>query len=116
MKRSRVSGVFFAATLVVSGMVPRSDFSKSADSDGRSGRDVFESNCSACHSATTRQTRVGPGLKGLFKTNRLPSSGRPATVRNVLEKILKGGGGMPGFERRLTRPETRSLIQYLKSL
>ena len=57
------------------------------------GQQVFEQNCSVCHTLTN-ETRVGPGLAGLFDQDQLPN-GNPVTEENLREWIHNGGGAMP---------------------
>lgn len=79
------------------------------------GQSVFAANCAQCHSATSADTKVGPGLKGLFKKKTLPASGKPATVANVTAQIKNGGRGMPGFAE-LSAADVASLVDYLETL
>jgi mono/diheme cytochrome c family protein len=80
------------------------------------GRQLFAENCAQCHNATSADTKVGPGLKGLFKNKTLPASGRPATVANVTSQIKRGGNGMPGFAGQLDATQISALVAYLKTL
>jgi len=89
---------------------------QAAAADAAAGKKVFTDNCTACHSATTNQTNVGPGLKGLFKNGKMPASGKPVTDANVRNQILNGGNGMPPFKGQLSDAEIDSLIAYLKTL
>ena len=80
------------------------------------GRQVFNTYCLQCHSSTTNDAKVGPGLKGLFKNGKMPSSGKPVTDAAVRNQILKGGNGMPGFEGTIAGEDLDALIAYLKPL
>jgi len=81
-----------------------------------SGSETFRARCSACHQATTTNAGVGPGLKGLFRRERLPRLGLPATEGNVRKVILEGSGAMPPFRQLLTDEAVDDLITYLKTL
>jgi mono/diheme cytochrome c family protein len=81
--------------------------------------------CKACH-YFDRESRfedkeaqinwlVGPGLKGVFKKEKLPASGRDATDENVEQQILEGGGGMPSYSY-LSEEEISNINAYLTSL
>ncbi len=35
------------------------------------GKDLFSQNCDVCHNSDSTETKVGPGLKGLFKKETL---------------------------------------------
>jgi mono/diheme cytochrome c family protein len=83
--------------------------------DAAKGKDVFEANCSVCHNAATTETKLGPGLKGLFKKDELNNK-KKVTDANVVSMINEGGNGMPPFADALTRAEREDLIAYLKSL
>ena len=66
------------------------------------GKEVFESNCSVCHNADSTETKVGPGLKGLFKKAALINKGSDS--------------GMPPYADMLTAAEKADVIAYLKTL
>jgi mono/diheme cytochrome c family protein len=80
------------------------------------GKQIFDANCAQCHDATSTETKVGPGLKGLFKSKKLPGTGRPTTVANVTRQIKNGGGGMPAFGGSLSAAEITAVVGYLKTL
>ncbi len=85
------------------------------------GKKVFDQNCSLCHFPTQATTKIGPGLKGLFKMKELPYSHRPVTVANVQEQIEKGNAQgkpmpMPPFASKLSKTDISNVIAYLKTL
>ena len=80
-----------------------------------SGKEVFNANCSGCHHADRKDTKVGPGLQGLFNNPKLPSSGRPTSEENVRATIVNGQGKMPPF-KHLEDSKIKALIDYLKTL
>ena len=82
--------------------------------DAAKGKEVFEQ-CSFCHNADSTETKVGPGLKGLFKTEKLPN-GKPVNEANVRAFINAGGNGMPSYQDLLSNEERDNLIAYLKTL
>jgi mono/diheme cytochrome c family protein len=112
MTKNVTRGAWLAAALAVAAAGPSTH---AADGDAAAGKKVFAENCIACHSATTNQRGGGPGLKDLYKNPKLPS-GRAVSDANVRKQILKGGGGMPGFEGSLTDAQIDDLIAYLKTL
>ena len=59
------------------------------------GGAVFEQNCAVCHNLTA-ETKVGPGLAGLFGIDQLPN-GEPFSEENLRLWIRSGGGAMPGI-------------------
>ena len=83
--------------------------------DAGKGKDVFESNCAVCHNADSAETKMGPGLKGLFKKAVLNNKKKPSDAV-ILSIINEGGNGMPGFGDQLTPTEKSDLIAYLKTL
>ena len=82
--------------------------------DAAKGKDVFEQ-CSVCHNADNTEKKIGPGLKGLFKHDKLVN-GKPVNDVNVRAKIDEGGNGMPGYKDILSDQEKADVIAYLKTL
>jgi mono/diheme cytochrome c family protein len=80
-----------------------------------SGEDLFTANCSICHFPDRKDTKVGPGLLGLFKNPKLPKTGRPTSEKNIRETIVNGGEKMPPF-KHLEDDKINAIIGYLKSL
>jgi cytochrome c len=87
-----------------------------AKGDAAKGKEVF-SQCAVCHNAdSTDQKMVGaPGLKGLFKHDKLVN-GKKVTDAAVREKIEQGGNGMPPYKDLLSDQEKDDVIAYLKTL
>jgi cytochrome c len=83
--------------------------------DAAKGKENFENNCSVCHNADSEDVKIGPGLKGLFKHEKLVN-GKPVTEGNVTTVINEGGNGMPPFSDALTKAEKEDIVAYLKSL
>jgi mono/diheme cytochrome c family protein len=79
------------------------------------GRATFEHYCSPCHDAYSTSGKKGPGLKGLFHKQYLPS-GLPANDRFVRQTIGGGRGMMPEFGDALTPDQMDALIEYLHTL
>jgi|SRR5579872_4586954 len=78
------------------------------------GKDVFDQ-CSVCHNADSAEKKIGPGLKGLFKKDKLVNGKAPSDA-NVRAKIDEGGNGMPAYKDILSDQEKDDLIAYLKTL
>ena len=76
---------------------------------------VFQTNCSACHLTDSTGKKIGPGLKGLFKGDKFPISGRPITEDNFRSVLNKPIAKMPPFGH-LPDEEVDALIEYLKTL
>jgi len=83
--------------------------------DAEKGNEVFDEQCSRCHHAASLERKVGPGLKLLFAKEKLESNGKPVNEANVMEKIEKGGGGMPAFQETLSKDDKADLLAYLKT-
>ncbi|NIO05337.1 MAG: c-type cytochrome [Proteobacteria bacterium] len=79
------------------------------------GQDLFMANCAVCHFHDSTETKVGPGLKGVFKNPQLPGTGRPTSEETVRKQIQQGGGKMPPF-KNLKEEEISEIIDYLKTL
>jgi cytochrome c len=83
--------------------------------DAEKGKAVFAQQCVMCHNATTNEKKMGPGLKGLFKKDKL-ANGKKATEQNIRAQVDAGGNGMPAYKDMLSDEERNDLIAYLKTL
>ncbi len=91
---------------------PASAFQKPGDA--AKGKEVFEQ-CSVCHNADSDEKKMGPGLKALFKKEKM-ANGKKPTEENVRAIINAGGNGMPAYEEQLSAEERNDLMAYLKTL
>ncbi len=82
--------------------------------DATKGKEVF-GQCAVCHNADSTERKMGPGLKGLFKRDKL-ANGKAVTEANVRAKIDEGGNGMPSYKDMLSDQEKDDLVAYLKTL
>jgi cytochrome c len=82
--------------------------------DAAKGKEVF-GQCAVCHNADSTEKKMGPGLKDLFKHDKLVN-GKKVTDANVREKIEQGGNGMPPYKDLLSDDEKDNVIAYLKTL
>jgi|SRR5581483_12118137 len=96
-----------AAAVATTGMA-------SPKGDAEKGKAVFEQ-CGVCHNSDSDEKKMGPGLKGLFKRDKLGNN-KKATEANIRAKIDEGGNGMPAYKDLLTDAEKDDLIAYLKTL
>jgi cytochrome c len=85
-----------------------------AKGDAEKGKAVFEQ-CGVCHNADSTEKKMGPGLKGLFKKDKMSNDKKP-TESNVRTKVDEGGNGMPAYKDMLSDGEKDDLIAYLKTL
>jgi cytochrome c len=82
--------------------------------DAAKGKEVFVQ-CAVCHNADSTDKKMGPGLKGLFKRDKL-ANGKKITDATVRDQIEQGGNGMPSYKDMLSDTEKDDLIAYLKTL
>jgi len=81
------------------------------------GSELFRNRgCAHCHFTDSKETKVGPGLAGLFQLDKLPMSGREVTEENVRKQLVDPYKNMPSFADRLTEQQIDQIISYLKSL
>ncbi|HEY1239163.1 MAG TPA: cytochrome c [Bryobacteraceae bacterium] len=106
MQRIRV---LFCVTVLAAG-----SSSAFAAGNATKGKEVFDQ-CSVCHNADSDEKKIGPGLKGLFKKDKLVNGKAPSEA-NVRGKIDEGGNGMPAYKDILSDQEKDDLIAYLKTL
>ena len=82
--------------------------------DAKKGEAAFE-NCSVCHNSDSTETKIGPGLKGVFKREKLVN-GKPVNEANIKELITEGSGGMPPFGDSISSEDKDNIIAFLKTL
>src|SRR5580765_2754159 len=80
--------------------------------DAAKGKAVFEQ-CAVCHNPDTDEKKMGPGLKGLFKKEKM-TNGKKPTEATVRARVDEGGQGMPPYKDMLSDQEKDDLIAYLK--
>ena len=68
--------------------------------DAAKGKVVFEQ-CGVCHNADSDEKKMGPGLKGLFKKDKM-TNGKKPTDATVRAQIDDGGNGMPAYKDMLS--------------
>src|SRR5689334_16368157 len=83
--------------------------------DAEKGKEVFQQ-CGVCHNADSDEKKMGPGLKGLFKKDKLTSNGKKPTDATVKAKVDEGGNGMPAYKDMLSDQEKDDLLAYLHTL
>jgi mono/diheme cytochrome c family protein len=80
------------------------------------GRKIYDNYCDRCHRPYSTKGKKGPGLKGVFQHQYLPSSGLPANDDRVGEIIRYGRHEMPGYSQTLDQQNLQDLLAYLHTL
>jgi cytochrome c len=111
MKKGIIAAIGLAVVLLVGGRV----IAAPPAGDAEKGKAVFEDNCAVCHNADSDEKKMGPGLKGLFKHEKLKNGKKP-TEANIKAIINAGGNGMPAYSDMLSDEERDNVIAYLKTL
>ena len=83
--------------------------------DAKKGEAAVNDNCAVCHNTDSAEAKVGPGLKGLFKRDKLVN-GKPMNDANVKALITDGSGGMPPFGDSISAGDKDDIVAYLKTL
>jgi len=119
--RVKRSGIIFASILLAAllgacGEPPeKSDAELGLNAQQANGRQVYKAYCAACHKAYSTSGAKGPGLKGLYKKQFLPS-GLPANDRFVEQSIVSGRGMMPALGDAVNEQQLSDLMAYLHTL
>ena len=79
------------------------------------GRRVFNLYCAVCHKPYSSSPLKGPGLKGLFSKEYLPSGLTP-TDEHVEDVIVRGRKMMPALGSSLRPSQIEDVIAYLHTL
>jgi len=103
---------YFGGELVYGTKAPAARVS---DGPVAEGAIVFKQNCSACHLTDSTATKIGPGLKDVFKGDKFPVSGLPVSEDNFRKQLREPFGKMPPFGH-LSPEQVKTLIAYLKTL
>jgi cytochrome c len=82
--------------------------------DAAKGKAVFEQ-CAVCHNADSDEKKMGPGLKGLYKKDKMVNGKKP-TDATVKAQVDDGGNGMPAYKDMLSDTEKTDLLAYLRTL
>ena len=79
------------------------------------GASFYNAKCLSCHYPDSEDKKLGPGLKDLFKKEKFPYSGRPTTVENIKQQLIRPALVMPSFTK-MTEQEIADLFAYLQTL
>jgi cytochrome c len=103
------------AVLIAAAMPMSNLLGQAKKGDVAKGKTAFEDNCAVCHNADSDEKKTGPGLKGLFKKDKM-NNGKKPTDANVRALLNTGGNGMPSFSDMLSDTEREDVMAYLKTL
>ncbi len=110
MKKSLIAAACFGLLLLTGTTI-----SAQKKGDAEKGKMIFDEQCSVCHNGDSEETKVGPGLKGLSKHEKLKNGKKP-TEENVRSFIGTGGNGMPAYADLLSDEERTNVVAYLMTL
>jgi len=79
------------------------------------GQSLFQKKCSSCHFSDKKEKKFGPGLAGLLRESTLPSSGKPATRKNIIGQLQQPLKAMPAFPD-FSDKELADLLAFLETL
>jgi mono/diheme cytochrome c family protein len=113
MKRFHILAIW--VILAVAGRMAIPSATAAGKGDAAKGKEVFSGNCAVCHNADSNEKKMGPGMKGLFKRDKLANGKRP-TEANIRAKIDEGGNGMPAYKDMLSDAERDDVVAYLRTL
>jgi uncharacterized membrane protein len=103
---------YFGGELVYGTKAPAA---AAAEGPALEGAMVFKQNCSACHLTDSTANKIGPGLKGIFKLDEFPVSGKPVSEDSFESILQKPFDKMPPFGH-LPPEQVEALTAYLKTL
>ena len=103
---------YFGGELVYGSKTTKSDI---AEGPVVEGARIFNERCSFCHYADKTETKIGPGLQGLFNLKSMPSSGVPVSSANIRKQLKTPFKNMPPFSD-FPEEDIEALIAYLKTL
>ena len=83
--------------------------------DPAAGKQLFEKQCAVCHYADSQKKKIAPGLKGLFRKDKM-ANGKKPTEANVRARIDEGGNGMPEYRNMIGQAQKDDVVAYLKTL
>ena len=122
-KKGVISGAVLAiaaAGFLTMTSAPQAASQPMAAGDAAKGKAVFDDNCAFCHSATTSDAGVGPGLKDLFKwpAHKLSdgTEHKEHTVDIIKNQVVNGGGGMAPMGEQVKGEDLDNLLAYLQTL
>lgn len=116
-KASIALGIVLLVVLAGCGKDPalKTDAELGLNAHQAEGRRVYQLYCAVCHYAYSSKGLKGPGLKGMYQKEYLPS-GLVANDRFVLQTIVRGRNMMPPLGNSLSQQQVDDVIAYLHTL
>jgi hypothetical protein len=114
---STSAGIYILRSALTASDIPKAAEIQEPQVQGNleQGRILFAGKCSSCHNSDSEESTFGPGLLGVMKKDKLPSSGRQATWENIYLQLKQPKGPMPAFPD-LSDSELADLQVFLQSL
>jgi len=109
------AGYFLLRTAFASDPLSAASDASLLQGDAKKGGDLFSLHCTGCHYADKEDSKLGPGLKGLFQKDLLPVSGHRVTEENIRKQLRKPFRTMPSFGS-LNAEEISDLVAYMRTL
>jgi mono/diheme cytochrome c family protein len=86
-----------------------------AAGDAKKGEAAFNDNCAVCHNSDSTEAKIGPGLKGVSKHDKLVN-GKAVSPENIKQLITDGTASMPGFGDSISSDTKDDIVAYLMTL
>ncbi len=96
-------------------LAEKKEDSKAPKGNALRGRGLYEEQCAICHFSASNEKKIGPGLKGIFRTGKF-ASGKKVDDASMRAWIENGGVDMPEFKESLTAQQISDLIAFLRTL
>jgi uncharacterized membrane protein len=103
---------YFGGEMVYGSKTAKSDI---IEGPAVEGARIFDESCSICHYTDKTETKIGPGLLGLFTLESMPISGLPVSDANIRRQLKTPLQDMPSFSD-LPEKDIIALIAHLKTL
>jgi cytochrome c2 len=114
--RPSVAALEETAEVSAVGTEERSTGEAATTGDPARGEALFARHCAFCHHADSEESKIGPGLAGLFGREALTSSGGPVTPENVRAQLTDPVGTMPSFAGSLSERDLVDMVAYMQRL
>ncbi len=111
MKKTFLSLLLIIVVFQATGCAPSFQATQEAEKV-KKGKEIFQRHCSSCHGENAKG-KTGPPLATAETARSIEEMEEGSEVETT---ILRGKGGMPAFEGKLSHQEVHYLLAFLKSL